>query len=184
MEFLANRLAMYVVNKEKLDEEKFIIYRFGFQVFLEVFTCSLTSILIALYLNMLMEGVLFFILFIPLRDILGGGHLDKFWKCYFCSEFIFLIILLGTKYINIPCWIICIISIFILFFMEKIILNFEKKNISLKRLQILISVGILFLGIFEKRTFVVIIFETILLMFIIKMCEIIRKKKRKIMCSE
>ena len=51
------------------------------------------------------EGILFFIIFAPLRSYAGGLHLEKYHSCLVLSCLTFSGVLLGVRYIQLPVWI-------------------------------------------------------------------------------
>lgn len=72
MQKLAIRLTNYVVCKGVVKEEERKVYEYGFQTGLEVSLSFLISILIAALGHMLLEGLLFLAIFIPLRLMREG----------------------------------------------------------------------------------------------------------------
>lgn len=91
------RLADYVIQKGMIGEDERNIYEYAFQVFFEIGLCILISSIIAGILGMMMEGVLFFIIFIPLRSYAGGLHLESYCSCLCLSCLTFSVILLICK---------------------------------------------------------------------------------------
>ena len=75
MEYLANKLTDYIIEKGIITEDMTGIYKYGFQCFLEFSVSTLCSIIIALFFGMLPECLFFFLLFIPMRSF-GGGLLN------------------------------------------------------------------------------------------------------------
>ena len=69
---------------------------------MEVGLFVLVSLFLTLYLHMFVEGVLFFVIFAPLRSYAGGLHLEKYHSCFVLSCLTFFGILLTSRYIRIP----------------------------------------------------------------------------------
>ncbi len=105
MNKIANFLTDYVINKGVIKEAERDIYEYGFVIALEMGFNLFISFLIACVLHMIVEGILFFIIFIPLRSYAGGLHLDQYWSCLILSCLTFSIILGITKVIKFPVFI-------------------------------------------------------------------------------
>lgn len=85
MHRLAIKLTDYILDKGAIGEESYEIYRFGFQTAMEMGSCIIVSMAIALKMHMLLEYVIFLSIFILVRSYAGGLHLDSFWACFVCS---------------------------------------------------------------------------------------------------
>ena len=102
MKKIAFLMTNYIIRKEIVDESERDTYEFGFQVIVETFISLLISLLIALNFNMILEGILFFLIFIPLRSYAGGYHAERYIWCLFLSCTTFYMILITVKLINLP----------------------------------------------------------------------------------
>lgn len=115
MKRIAEGLTDYVIRKGMVKEADRELYEYGFIITIEAGLFVLFSFLVSLYLHMFMEGILFFIIFAPLRSYAGGLHLDKFHSCFILSCLTFSGILLIVRYVHIP-MLFSLISLFILEF--------------------------------------------------------------------
>lgn len=102
MEYLATKLAHYILEKGIITEDLIEIYQYGFQCFLELSMSTVCSIIIALFLGMLPECLFFFLLYIPIRSFGGGLHMKTYFACFIGSCFILTASLLAVKYLTIP----------------------------------------------------------------------------------
>lgn len=105
MKHLAIVLTDYIIGKSVIEESERDVYEYGFQFAFETILCFIISILIAILLRMIPEGILFLILFIPLRSYAGGMHLERYIFCLLLSCLTYLGVLLINKYIDIPIFI-------------------------------------------------------------------------------
>ena len=87
MRKVAKLLTDYVIKKSMVDEADREVYEYGFVITLEVGLFLVASLFIALKLDMVLEGIFFFVIFSPLRSYAGGLHLEKFWICFVFPEF-------------------------------------------------------------------------------------------------
>lgn len=102
MELLASGLTNYILKKGVIEEKDYDIYKYGFVCFLEKALCIIACIFIALFLKMLVPCLFFFMLFIPIRSLNGGLHLNSYFACFICSLLVLLTSLLAFKYITLP----------------------------------------------------------------------------------
>ncbi|WP_336534023.1 accessory gene regulator B family protein [Bacteroides acidifaciens] len=102
MDRIAKGLTDYVIRKGMIEETERNIYEYGFTLTMEVGLFVLVSLFLTLYLHMFVEGVLFFVIFAPLRSYAGGLHLEKYHSCFVLSCLTFSGILLTSRYIRIP----------------------------------------------------------------------------------
>lgn len=118
MEKFAIKLTDYLLSKDTISEEDYDIYLYGFTCFLEISISFITCFIIGIFLGMFFECILFSCIFMPLRSLAGGLHLNKFIHCYLMSCFILTGSLLLVKYFSVPDYISligCILLPIILF---------------------------------------------------------------------
>lgn len=93
---LTNRL----IRKGIITIDKGCIYQYGFQIGLEVSLNTFISFLIAVYLHMECETLLFFTVFTLLRSYAGGLHMETYLACLVCSCVSLTGLLLIAKYLD------------------------------------------------------------------------------------
>lgn len=134
MKKLAVLLTDYVIKKGVIEKTERNLYEYGFQVSLEIGLCILICSVIAGILGMVMEGILFFIIFIPLRSYAGGLHLDNYWSCLFLSCLTFSVILMICKtwyieaYVSFFILSVLILSVWILYPVENVHRDVDEKE--------------------------------------------------------
>lgn len=91
---------MSSIEKEcSLDRSKKEIIRFGIQSGLELLVNLITSLIILYVMDMFIEGIFFFIVFIPIRIFSGGYHADTFFRCWILSSAtVFLVLEMADKF--------------------------------------------------------------------------------------
>lgn len=82
---ISNILTLYIVDRGIVKKEDYTVYRYGMQAGIEILLCFISGIIVSKIFNMLVESIVFFGVFIPLRTIAGGFHFKKFYVCYFFS---------------------------------------------------------------------------------------------------
>ena len=86
MNKVAGLLASYIIEKGVVKEEYREVYEYGFTILLEMVSFVVFSVAVSLYLHMVLEGILFFVIFILLRSYAGGLHLNNFYACFVLSD--------------------------------------------------------------------------------------------------
>lgn len=127
MEKLSIRLANLLLKKHCIEESMHSIYQYGLQMILEVGCSFITSIIICCLCGMIVEGIVFFSVFIPLRSYLGGFHMKSYGACFICSSITLMGILVLVKLFSpspIVSWMLLIVS------MTMILRKAQKEKVS------------------------------------------------------
>lgn len=109
MERLSIRIADLLLREQYISEERYSIYQYGMQVALEIGCSFISSILICCLWGKVVEGMIFFAAFIPLRSYLGGIHMKSYWACFVCSCASLIGILLLVDFLEVSYYISWII---------------------------------------------------------------------------
>ena len=174
MKSLARILAEYVFNKGMITKEECQEYEYGFVIAMEKGLSLIISLCIAVLMNAIVEAVLFFITFIPLRKYAGGLHLSKYSYCLILSCLTFSAVMYISKFLQINSsiallLIICMdLLIIVMYPVENINRDVdEKENIFFKkRLErnLLINLVIAMVCIlFNKRHYLLVIVGTLVM---------------------
>lgn len=102
MERTAKFLADYIIKKGMAEEMDRKVYEYGFLISMELGLFVLFCISVFLYLHMVVEGILFLVIFMPLRSYAGGLHLNRFHSCFILSSLTVWGILLMVRSFCIP----------------------------------------------------------------------------------
>ncbi len=86
-----------VLNNMCKEEDKEIV-NYGLTMGLEVGAMIITIIVLGLYYNLVVEGLLFFVSFSAIRTYTGGYHSQNGVNCYFSSSIIMIIFFLTIKF--------------------------------------------------------------------------------------
>ena len=192
MSRIVNTLTDYVIKKGMVNEKERSVYEYGFLVMLETALSLLISLVIASLLHMFIEGILFFIIFIPLRSYAGGLHLDKYLSCLILSCLTFSVVLLIVKVFIFPVlllfviFLVLILSVWLLYPVDNInrSVDIEEEHYFKKRLlKFLILDLIIVIGcvILLKDKYLLLITATFLMMLISMMLG--KYKNRKVRLS-
>lgn len=101
MKKLYEALTGYIIQKGMIEESDREMYEYAFELMAEVGLFAMVCIAIAVYLQMVVEGIFFFLIFIPLRSYAGGLHMETFRSCFCLSCLVFIGVLLSVRNIEI-----------------------------------------------------------------------------------
>ena len=85
MEKLVNEILENADQLYDFDESQKEIVQYGIQGLLEIGSNILLSVLILYQMHMIPEGIVFFLVFIPVRMFSGGYHMDTYIGCLLFS---------------------------------------------------------------------------------------------------
>lgn len=98
MKHLSEKITDYIIRAGAISEESYAIYQYGFQIGLEMLSCFLGCLGIAIYLHMILQFLVFTSIFMLLRSYAGGLHLNSYLGCFICSTAVQTILLLIDSY--------------------------------------------------------------------------------------
>lgn len=101
-------LTQYLIEKQVIDEADREVYQYGLLRGVEMLGNLGICMLIAWWLDMVLEGIFFFIFFIPLRSFAGGLHLKNYIFCFMLSLFTFIAILMLAKWCVLPMYMLIV----------------------------------------------------------------------------
>lgn len=106
---IAEMLTQYFVKSGTIMKEDQEVYSYGFEVGISLFVNIITSVILFTIFGIMFEGILFFIIFFPLRSNAGGIHMKTHFGCFLVSIFTIFTILFLTVNTDIKeVWIIII----------------------------------------------------------------------------
>lgn len=87
MEYSCSLIINKLVEKQIISRHEEDIYLYGLKSFFLIWVNFITALLIEFFTRRLIETIVFFIFFIPLRSYAGGYHTKNKFTCYCCSNF-------------------------------------------------------------------------------------------------
>lgn len=102
MERTVDWVMRYIEAAYPLDKSQKEVLRFGIQSAMELTINLLASILIMCKMGMVREGILFFVIFIPIRTLAGGYHADTYLRCFVFSVATLIAVLEASVFIEMP----------------------------------------------------------------------------------
>ncbi|HEY9063111.1 MAG TPA: accessory gene regulator B family protein [Pseudobacteroides sp.] len=95
---LAYRCSNMLMNQLKENHEKRRVYYYGFIIVFGAILKGLIIFSVSFLLGVLLPTLFIVLMFGSVRMIIGGSHLDKYWRCIFTSMSFFILISLASKY--------------------------------------------------------------------------------------
>lgn len=108
---LTDFILNYIVNKGVIQKQDDVLefYKYG----IEITVSSIFNVLIILALSLIFNefamGILFLLVFIPLRQFTGGYHADTYLKCNLLFALCYISLMVFIKLIHVPTYIDVII---------------------------------------------------------------------------
>lgn len=96
---LSTKLTLEMISSGLVKEEDREVYEYGIEVVAALLINFLSSVVIFSVFGMLLEGLLFFAVFFPIRTYSGGHHMESHLGCYILSMAIMLIFVLCIRVI-------------------------------------------------------------------------------------
>ncbi len=127
-----------------LDDDNQEVYAYGIEVLLSNFLTILVSMMIAAFLGILFDVMLFWAAFVVVREVFHGYHSRNFYICFLLSLFCSIgVVMLSKKVEN---SIIMVIFLGVIYFLLIAIVNAKRqdKNVVIKSIITAISVGFLY----------------------------------------
>ncbi|EOS80020.1 hypothetical protein C817_02129 [Dorea sp. 5-2] len=100
MEKLVNEILKNAEQLHGFDESQKEIVQYGIQGLLEIGSNILLSVLILYQMHMIPEGMVFFLVFIPVRMFSGGYHMDTYIGCLLFSVITLVGILKSAEFFS------------------------------------------------------------------------------------
>lgn len=114
-----NKSLLFIKKNSSYDDEKLAEIKYGLESIYILITKTIIILSVAFILGLFKEVVLFSLLYSLIRMPSFGLHATKSWICLVSSLSIFLIFPLVCKFVIIPIYIKCIISIINVIFIFK-----------------------------------------------------------------
>lgn len=110
---LVERIMFYINKEYSLEQSEQEIIQFGIEAALEVGANLVISILILYKMGMMVEGLIFFCTFIPIRTLAGGYHSDSYLCCVLFSALTLIAVMNLSRYISINKELMVILILFL-----------------------------------------------------------------------
>jgi accessory gene regulator B len=88
------------IEQRIISEEDRNIYEYGAEIAISYFLNLLAIVTISFFMNMLIECIVFLIIFVPLKGYTGGYHASNYKICFVISCLTVTAVLFATKYVS------------------------------------------------------------------------------------
>lgn len=97
--FLGKSISLFLCRKNIIDEEETDIYQYGFESILSTILGFIITLLIGVILKMVIMSVIYYGIFVVVRQMTGGYHADSYLKCNIAFSLVTFFVLGMTKLI-------------------------------------------------------------------------------------
>ncbi|WP_370744111.1 accessory gene regulator B family protein [Ruminococcus callidus] len=79
--FLGKSISHFLCEKKVIAEQEVEIYQYGFEILISTALGLLITMAVGIVLNMFFLSVLYYVIFVTVRQWTGGYHADSYLKC-------------------------------------------------------------------------------------------------------
>ena len=97
--FLGKSISLFLCRKNIIAEEEIDIYQYGFEAVLSTVLGFITTLFIGLVFNMVFFSVIYYGIFVTVRQLTGGYHANSYLKCNILFSLVTFFVLGITKLI-------------------------------------------------------------------------------------
>lgn len=95
--FLSNQLTKLLCEKEIIEPDKKVIYRYGYDIFISSIISLLIVVSVGIITGYILESAVFYVVFVLTRQYCGGYHADTYLKCNVIFTIIYSAVLLVSN---------------------------------------------------------------------------------------
>lgn len=96
---LGKNISLFLCRKNIIAKEEADIYQYGFEAILSTILGLIITLLIGLAFSMVLFSVIYYGIFVIVRQLTGGYHADSYLKCNILFSFVTFFVLGMTKLI-------------------------------------------------------------------------------------
>ena len=79
--FLGKSISHFLCEKKVIAEQEVEVYQYGFEILISTTLGLLITMAIGIVLNMFFVSILYYVIFVMVRQWTGGYHADSYLKC-------------------------------------------------------------------------------------------------------
>ena len=192
IETISNMVLEYLIRNKVVKNDRLSrdFYRYGIEITVSSFLNIFIILLLSVICNKLISGIVFLIVFIPLRQFTGGYHAKTYFKCNLTFAICFIVTLYVSKIVHIiPMTYQMLIAFLELFFIflkcpiknENKIIRDYKQYVRCKYLSCCLFIGYWVFGFFVLTVFEfgILIHNTLHLVVILGIIAIAKERSLK-----
>ncbi len=94
---LSECIAVGLARPSVMQNEDVELYAYGFYILISKLLFLIMALIFGVILNVVLDSLVFYVLFSIIRAYAGGVHADKEWKCFCYTSISILLCVLGIK---------------------------------------------------------------------------------------
>lgn len=79
--FLSKTISHFLHKNNIIKEEELELYKYGFEIIISTILGFMITLLIGLIFQIILLSILYYVIFVVLRQLTGGYHADSYLKC-------------------------------------------------------------------------------------------------------
>jgi len=186
LESICYTISYHCYKKQLIEEDDIDIIRYGLELFLTQLFPFIIITLTGCLMHLPLETFSFLIIFISLRQILGGYHANRYYKCFTLTIFNYILVMILATNILISSLIGTNLLLIIGIISYHITPQYKKDNNSLKKKR-KISIAVAFILIIilyivmipVNNIFANIILFNVLMIFFFMIVEVMKNEENK-----
>ena len=95
---ISKRISLSLLNRNLIKDELIEVYVYGTELFLSFILTSAVILILGSILNLFVETLIFMVLFIGIRRIVGGFHANSYFRCFISTVASYSVIMILSKY--------------------------------------------------------------------------------------
>lgn len=96
--YLSKSITLFLLHNKIVDEEKRSVYEYGFEVMISTVIGFVLTFISGLIFDELLSSMIFYAMFVIVRQYTGGYHADSHLKCKSTMLGLCLLVIVGAKY--------------------------------------------------------------------------------------
>lgn len=109
---ISEKIVSRLVTCQFIEEDDTELFCYGLYIMLSNFLCLFETVIFGLLFDVLLENIVFYVSFFPLRRYAGGVHARKEITCIFCTTFAIFLSSCGIRVMN-RCFVACLLCIIV-----------------------------------------------------------------------
>ncbi|MGN0631755.1 MAG: accessory gene regulator B family protein [Ruminococcus sp.] len=79
--FLSKTISHFLYRNSVINKQELEVYQYGFEIIISTLLGFLITLLVGVVFQMILLSVLYYVIFVVLRQLTGGYHADSYLKC-------------------------------------------------------------------------------------------------------
>lgn len=106
---LSNKITSFLLQEKSIQESDYDIYQYGIEITISSILNVVLILLVSIITKTMISGMIFFSIFVILRQFTGGYHASTYFRCNTILVATYISVLLLSRYVVLSFWIYCLL---------------------------------------------------------------------------